>query len=193
LGLTSVQILMTTKGVAFGFVIWYLDLNTVSSTENIRTQVNRALVHAQGIVHRDIKPDNCLITNENVLKIVDFGVSEMFAKDSDMNTTKSAGSPAFMPPELCVAKHGEVSGRACDIWSMGATLYCFAFGYIPFEKSNMIDLFGSIKSDGLVIPDSCEPDLKDLLQKLLEKDPQKRIQMDDIRVSFVISYSIITS
>jgi calcium/calmodulin-dependent protein kinase kinase 2 len=139
------------------------------------------VVHAQGIIHRDIKPDNCLVTNEDVLKIVDFGVSEMFAKDSDMNTAKSAGSPAFMPPELCVAKHGEVSGRACDIWSMGVTLYCLVFGHIPFEKAAMLDLYESIKSDDIHIPENCDPDLRDLLFGLLKKDPAQRIEMDEIR------------
>jgi [calcium/calmodulin-dependent protein kinase] kinase len=117
-----------------------------------------------------------------VLKIVDFGVSEMFSKDSDMATTKSVGSPAFMPPELCVPKHGEVSGRACDIWSMGVTLYCLAFGCIPFEKAAVLDLYESIKSDEVKIPDHCNPDLRDLLGKLLEKDPLRRIEMDDLRV-----------
>jgi [calcium/calmodulin-dependent protein kinase] kinase len=140
-------------------------------------------VHAQGIIHRDIKPDNCLITEEDVLKIVDFGVSEMFDKEGEMKTAKSAGSPAFMPPELCVAKHGHVSGRAADIWSMGCTLYCLLFGRIPFEKHGMIELYQSIRMDPLEFESECNPELKDLLQRLMDKDPKKRITMEEIRVS----------
>jgi [calcium/calmodulin-dependent protein kinase] kinase len=148
----------------------------------LRTNAGCKKVHAQGIIHRDIKPDNCLVTGDEILKIVDFGVSEMFNKDSDMTTTKSAGSPAFMPPELCVAKHGEISGRAADIWSMGVTLYCLAFGHIPFEAAGILELYESIKSQEAHIPDDCDPALKDLLLKLLQKDPAERIDMDHIRV-----------
>jgi [calcium/calmodulin-dependent protein kinase] kinase len=143
-------------------------------------------LHAQGIIHRDIKPDNCLVTHDDILKVVDFGVSEMFEHNTNMNTAKYAGSPAFMPPELCVAKHGEVSGRACDIWSMGVTLYCLAFGHIPFEKTSMLDLFEAIKGDTPHYPETCDPVLKDLLERLLEKDPTKRIEMDDIRVMLTL-------
>lgn len=139
-------------------------------------------LHAQGIVHRDIKPDNCLITNDDVLKIVDFGVSEMFEKLSDMSTSKSAGSPAFMPPELCVAKHGQISGRAADIWSMGVTLYCFRYGHIPFEKGNMLDLYECIRSDDVQLAEESDADFQDLMRRILEKDPEKRIVMDDLRV-----------
>jgi calcium/calmodulin-dependent protein kinase kinase 2 len=140
-------------------------------------------VHAQGIIHRDIKPDNCLITEDDVLKIVDFGVSEMFEKDSDMTTAKSAGSPAFMPPELCVAKHGSVSGKAADIWSMGVTLYCLRFGTIPFERNVMVDLYEAIRNDNVDFSKGdCSDELKDLLAKLLDKDPDKRIKMEQIRV-----------
>ena len=89
------------------------------------------------------------------MKIVDFGVSEMFEKDTEMTTAKSAGSPAFMPPELCVAKHGEVSGRKADIWSIGVTL---------FE-----------------VDDGTDENFKDLITKILEKDPEKRISMDELR------------
>ena len=107
----------------------------------------------------------------------------MFEKESEMQTAKSAGSPAFMPPELCVAKHGQVSGRAADIWSMGVTLYCLRFGRIPFEKTGVLELYDSIRNDGVEIGGDCDEDLKDLLTKLLEKDPQKRIRMEELRVS----------
>lgn len=139
------------------------------------------IVHAQGIIHRDIKPDNCLITEDDVLKIVDFGVSEMFEKESDMSTAKSAGSPAFMPPELCVAKHGQVSGRAADIWSMGVTLYCLRYGQIPFEKHVMIELYESIRHDDLNLHHETNTEFADLMRRLLEKDPDQRITMDEMR------------
>ncbi|OSS43674.1 hypothetical protein B5807_11555 [Epicoccum nigrum] len=138
-------------------------------------------LHAQGIIHRDIKPDNCLVTEDDVLKIVDFGVSEMFDKDGEMKTAKSAGSPAFMPPELCVAKHGHVSGRAADIWSMGCTLYCLLFGRIPFEKHGMIELYQAIRMNPVEFDSECNEELKDLLLRLLEKDPKKRINIEQLR------------
>ena len=90
--------------------------------------------------------------------------------------------PGAEGPELCVPGHGEVSGRAVDVWSMGVTLYCLAFGFIPFHKAGMLYLFESIKTDEPIIPEDCDPNLQDLLLKLLEKDPAKRIEMDEVRV-----------
>lgn len=140
-------------------------------------------LHAQGVVHRDIKPDNLLLTEDDVLKIVDFGVSEMFEKGSDMMTLKSVGSSAFLPPELCIARHGGISGKAADIWSMGVTLYCLYFGKIPFEKSGVLDLYDSIKNDEVPLEKDCEDSFKDLMHRILEKDPSKRIKMLELRVS----------
>ncbi|KAK4623244.1 Calcium/calmodulin-dependent protein kinase kinase cmkC [Fulvia fulva] len=138
-------------------------------------------LHAQGIIHRDIKPDNCLVTHDDVLKIVDFGVSEMFEKESEMHTAKSAGSPAFMPPELCVVRHGPVSGRAADIWSMGVTLYCLRYGRIPFEKSGIMELYESIRTEELQLEGEEDKDFDDLMHRIFEKDPEKRITMDELR------------
>ncbi|KAE8144200.1 kinase-like domain-containing protein, partial [Aspergillus avenaceus] len=138
-------------------------------------------LHAQGIVHRDIKPDNCLITSDDVLKVVDFGVSEMFEKDSDMFTAKSAGSPAFLPPELCVVKHGDVSGKAADIWSMGVTLYCLRYGRLPFEKQSIFELYEAIKNDAVECEGETDQNFKHLMSQILEKDPTKRISMAELR------------
>ena len=146
-------------------------------------------LHAQGVVHRDIKPDNCLITEDDVLKVVDFGVSEMFQKDSEMVTAKSAGSPAFLPPELCVAKHGDVSGKAADIWSMGVTLYCLKYGHIPFEKTGIFELYDSIKDDRPPLDHEKSHDFRDLMLRILEKDPHERIKMTDLRVSACFRFS----
>jgi [calcium/calmodulin-dependent protein kinase] kinase len=145
-------------------------------------------VHAQGVVHRDIKPDNLLLTEDDVLKIVDFGVSEMFEKQSDMRTAKSAGSPAFMPPELCVAKHGDISGKAADIWSMGISLYCLRFGRIPFERPGVLELYDAIKHGQVEFKPDDDPAFVDLMGKILEKDPQKRITMKELRVRALAFY-----
>ena len=139
-------------------------------------------MHAQGVVHRDIKPDNLLLSEDEVLKVVDFGVSEMFDKPDNMQISKSAGSPAFMPPELC-GKHQEVSGKPADIWSMGVTLYCLKYGKIPFNRPTVIEIYEAIKSQEVPLPEEEDPVFVDLLRKILEKDPTKRITMAELRVS----------
>jgi [calcium/calmodulin-dependent protein kinase] kinase len=106
----------------------------------------------------------------------------MFEKSSEMLTAKSAGSPAFLPPELCVTNHGDIAGKAADIWSMGVSLYCLRFGRIPFERTGVLDMYESIKNDEVRYDIDCEPDLKDLLERLLDKNPKTRITMAQMRV-----------
>ncbi|KAK5663965.1 hypothetical protein OQA88_177 [Cercophora sp. LCS_1] len=136
---------------------------------------------AYGVVHRDIKPDNLLLTADDVLKISDFGVSEMFAKPEEMRTTKSAGSPAFLPPELCMARHGDISGKAADIWSMGVSLYCLRYGRIPFERDNVLEMYAAIKNEPHSLPPDENEQFVDVLSKLMEKDAEKRITMEQLR------------
>ncbi|KAK7949681.1 hypothetical protein PG988_016320 [Apiospora saccharicola] len=138
-------------------------------------------LHAQGVIHRDIKPDNLLLTEDDVLKIVDFGVSEIFEKPDTMMTAKSAGSPAFLPPELCIAKHGDVSGKAADIWAMGVTLYCLKYGRLPYKRDNVLEMYDAIRNDQPEIPDDESPEFRDLITRLLDKDASSRIGMSEIR------------
>ncbi|KAJ1962285.1 hypothetical protein IWQ62_003580 [Dispira parvispora] len=139
-------------------------------------------LHYTGIIHRDIKPDNLLLDHTGQLKIVDFGISEMFEKTSDM-IKKSAGSPAFMAPELCHPNHGEVSGTLADIWSLGVTLYCLVVGQLPFQGDSAPAIYEAILNDRLVIPDiGLSDSLRDLLTKMLDKDPSTRATISAIRV-----------
>lgn len=117
-----------------------------------------------------------------MLKVVDFGVSEMFEKAQDMRTAKSAGSPAFLPPELC-GKHADVSGTAADIWAMGISLFCLRYGRIPFHSEGMLQMYEAIRSEDPSFPEDEDPEFRDLLSRILEKDPEKRIKMEELRVS----------
>ncbi|KAI8647902.1 kinase-like domain-containing protein, partial [Parasitella parasitica] len=80
----------------------------------------------------NIKPDNILLCDNNILKIVDFGVSEMFIKEDDA-LKSGAGCSVFMPPELCSAERdGPISGRAADIWPLDVILYFLFHARVPF-------------------------------------------------------------
>lgn len=143
------------------------------------------LVHEHDIIHRDIKPDNLLRSEDGTLKIVDFGVSEMFKKGND-RTKKSAGSPAFMAPELCRHDHGEVSGRATDVWSMGVTLFCIRYGRLPFVSNNILELNRVIREDHFDLSTEKDERFVTLMRRLLEKDPVQRISIEELRVSPIL-------
>ncbi|KAI2612463.1 Pkinase-domain-containing protein [Hypoxylon fragiforme] len=139
-------------------------------------------LHSQGVVHRDIKPDNLLLTEDDVLKIVDFGVSEMFEKPDRMMTSKAAGSPAFLPPELCQARHGDVPGKPADVWSMGVSLYCLKYGRLPFKRDNVLEMYEAIRTEELQIPvDNEDPAFVDLITRILDKNNETRISLREIR------------
>ncbi|KAF8946444.1 hypothetical protein BGZ47_000514 [Haplosporangium gracile] len=137
-------------------------------------------LHEHDIVHRDIKPDNLLRSADGTLKIVDFGVSEMFTKKGDDMIIKSAGSPAFMPPELC-RSHGEVSGKPTDLWSMGVTLFCIRYGRLPFKSGMSLELQKMINEDEPDLGDEQDSRFRTTITRLLEKNPSKRITLDELR------------
>eukprot|EP00128_Syssomonas_multiformis_P017562 Colp12_sorted_trinity150504_noHs@5988 len=139
-------------------------------------------LHFQKIIHRDIKPENLLLTRDGILKITDFGVSHVFL-DNDDQLKASAGSPAFLPPEAISTTGKEYRGRAVDVWAMGITLFCFAFGRVPFLSKNILDLYEMIRSEDVKFPDDVDvsEDLKHLIFKMLTKDPTARIEIKEIR------------
>eukprot|EP00064_Thunnus_orientalis_P012810 superscaffoldBa00002008_g12846 len=138
-------------------------------------------LHSQGIVHKDIKPGNLLLTTDGALKISDLGVAEAlhpFAEDDTCRT--SQGSPAFQPPEIANGLD-TFSGFKVDIWSAGVTLYNITTSLYPFEGDNIYKLFENIGKGDYTIPEECGPLLSDLLRGMLEYDPAKRFSIQNIR------------
>lgn len=87
------------------------------------------------VVHRDIKPGNILIDEEDNVKLSDFGVSEMM--DSSKKTNRKMGTRQYLPPE--VFSQDLVTAGAIDIWGMGITLFYFLHGKLPFESGDAIE------------------------------------------------------
>ena len=81
--------------------------------------------HALDIIHRDIKPENIMVTNDDQIRLIDFGLAAVAKKRT---LTEFAGTPYYMAPE--VIKH--LYGRKSDIWSLGVILYTLLSGYLPF-------------------------------------------------------------
>ncbi|XP_047101972.1 serine/threonine-protein kinase stk11-like isoform X2 [Schistocerca piceifrons] len=138
-------------------------------------------LHSKGIVHKDIKPGNLLLTLDETLKISDLGVAESlhpFARDDTCSTNQ--GSPAFQPPEIANG-HERFAGFKVDIWSSGVTLYNITTGQYPFEGDNIYRLFENIGNGKFSIPNELDNLLTDLLRGMLEKDPEKRLSLQQIR------------
>ncbi|CDK24390.1 unnamed protein product [Kuraishia capsulata CBS 1993] len=155
-------------------------------------------LHYQGIIHRDIKPSNLLVSKNNVVKISDFGVSFSANLDGqdEYELAKTAGTPAFLAPELCQTEGYDYDvpvTSKIDIWALGVTLYCLLFGSLPFNGESEFALFESINKDSLDVPPKSKlrdptsvsdpeyEEAKDMLLKLLEKDQNDRIGIDDIK------------
>ncbi|XP_043283988.1 serine/threonine-protein kinase STK11 [Venturia canescens] len=138
-------------------------------------------LHSKGIVHKDIKPGNLLLTLDQTLKISDFGVAEaldMFAKDDTCTTGQ--GSPAFQPPEIANGCE-TFAGFKVDIWSCGVTLYNITTGLYPFEGDNIYRLYENIGRGDYTIPGDVEEMLASLLEGMLQKDPEERFTLQEIR------------
>ncbi|ELR18227.1 Ser/Thr kinase STK, putative [Acanthamoeba castellanii str. Neff] len=137
-------------------------------------------LHGEGIVHRDIKPGNLMLTLNGSLKISDFGVAELLQSFDDPSySPKSQGSPAFQPPEVASGAE-RFSGVKGDIWAAGITLYYVVTGRYPFEGSTVYTLFENIAKAEYQIPPSLDPDLVELIRGMLHPDKNKRFSLDAI-------------
>ena len=129
------------------------------------------------IVHRDIKLENIIIEDNKNIKILDFGLSNFYQKNNILYS--SCGSLCYASPEMVEGK--KYSGSCVDIWSSGIVLFAMLCGYLPFTDSNEQKLFKKIVEGKLYFPHFLSEQAKDLLNKVLTKDPLKRITINKIK------------
>ncbi len=134
-------------------------------------------IHSNGIVHRDLKPENLLISKGNILKIIDFGLSNFFNGENLLQTP--CGSPCYASPEMVSGK--KYNGFYIDIWSTGIILYAMLCGFLPFEDNNNVILFQKIQECNFTIPNFVSKICKNLIKSIVVKDPNKRIKISEIK------------
>lgn len=130
--------------------------------------------HSKHIIHRDIKPENILIGINDTLKISDFGWS-VHAPSSRRETF--CGTLDYIPPEMAQRKRYNTH---VDIWGLGILLYEFLCGKPPFEDRDADETYRKIRKEKPSFPSHVSKEAKDLLQRMLTKDPQARISLDDV-------------
>ena len=133
-------------------------------------------IHSKNIVHRDIKPHNILLNLNNEIKICDFGVGKEIIKGNLVNET--CGTPAYLAPELLSGNYFDP--YKADIWSCGIVLYFMLTGFLPFKGNNDFELHQSILNGKFNLIDGISNECSDLIRNILEINPEKRFNLDDI-------------
>ncbi|RNL85851.1 serine/threonine-protein kinase [Halostreptopolyspora alba] len=129
-----------------------------------------AVAHDRGVVHRDIKPGNVLISAGDRAVLTDFGIALLEGNSNLTSTGQLVGSPSYLAPELA---QGGVATPASDMWALGITLFQALEGVTPFERATPMGTLTAIVTEKVSPPASAGP-LWPLLERLLNKDPSHR-------------------
>ncbi|KAH6592096.1 hypothetical protein BASA50_008242 [Batrachochytrium salamandrivorans] len=134
-----------------------------------------AYLHRKHVIHRDIKPENLLLGLKGELKIADFGWS-VHAPNARRQTL--CGTLDYLPPEMV---EGKEHNEKVDLWSLGVLCYEFLVGVPPFEDQRSYkETYRRIAKVDLHVPEYISPEAKDLIVKLLQRDPNNRIPLENV-------------
>ncbi|MCI0341198.1 MAG: tetratricopeptide repeat protein [Planctomycetales bacterium] len=134
--------------------------------------------HGRGILHRDVKPGNILVSSAGRVRLTDFGLAKAIRVQSSTSLTRTGavmGSPSYMSPEQA---RGQALDPRADVYGLGASLYEALTGRPPFTGDSTLDLLASVCRADPVLPRRLNPrvprDLETIALKCLEKDPDRR-------------------
>ncbi|CAL8100943.1 unnamed protein product [Orchesella dallaii] len=149
---------------------------TEEASANYIFQLASALsyCHSKNVLHRDIKPENILIGTDGEIKIGDFGWS-VHAPSSKRETV--CGTLDYLPPEMV---EGRAHDKTADIWSVGILLYEFLVGNPPFETQSYNSTYDKIMRCEYTFPEHVSQGARDLIIKILKKEPRARLPLDEI-------------
>ncbi|KAI8072852.1 kinase-like domain-containing protein [Gongronella butleri] len=129
--------------------------------------------HQNAVVHRDLKIENILISRDENIKIIDFGLSNFYSTKTTLTTF--CGSLYFAAPELLRAR--DYVGPEVDLWSFGVVLFVMVSGRVPFDDTSLPILHQKIKLGVIDYPEHLSKECTDLLTKILQVDPRRRESM----------------
>ncbi|KAG9454936.1 hypothetical protein H6P81_007840 [Aristolochia fimbriata] len=135
--------------------------------------------HSRGVYHRDLKPENLLLDTQGNLKVSDFGLSALSRQVRDdglLHTT--CGTPNYVAPE--VLNDRGYDGATADLWSCGVILFVLLAGYLPFDDSNLMNLYKKISAGEFTCPSWLSLGAMKLIARILDPNPVTRITIPEI-------------
>lgn len=130
--------------------------------------------HEKGITHRDLKLENILLMQNDIIKIIDFG----FSISARMKLKTFCGTPTYMAPEII--NKGEYEGPPTDMWALGIIFFALLCGVFPFQGSANKELYKRISKGIFSIPNHVSANLQEILNGLLCVDPIKRMTASQV-------------
>lgn len=129
-------------------------------------------LHNAGVVYRDLKPENLLLTNDGHICITDFGLCKEGLRTKEARTETFCGTPEYLAPEVLLG-HGY--GKQVDWWSYGSLLFEMLTGLPPFYNPDVQEMYRKIMNEPITFPPVINEVTQQLLMQLLERDPERRL------------------
>ena len=178
---TETYLVLALEYVGGGDLQHHLDRGTSLTSNQIKLYLAQLVLalehlHSMGIIFRDLKPSNILISKDGSLKLTDFGLAKNLSNSS--NTRTMCGTHEYICPEMI---NGEDYDFSVDIWSLGIIAYRLICDTLPFNSPNLFKLYDKISKCNYRVPARIDEDAKNLICGLLKKDPRQRLTLEQIK------------